>query len=213
MNLHYAIMSSYAQKSLMALYEKGVDFTPVKVNLASAEGIAEYRKIYPLGKIPLLTGDDGLFIPESTIIIEYLENEFAEQGTSLIPADKTAARRVRFKDRIADLYVNEPVILLYRNSVQPVEQQDQVAIAKAHETLAATFALLEPGLGKQEFMCGDAFSMADCAMFAPLFYAKNLHPYDDHPNLTAYFERLKQRPSAQKVLAELIPFLKSMSNT
>ena len=76
--------------------------------------------------------------------------------------------------------------------------------------MTATFALLEPGLGKQEFMCGDAFSMADCAMFAPLFYAKNLHPYDDLPNLTAYFERLKQRPSAQKVLAELMPFLKSM---
>ena len=40
---------------------------------------ADYKKRYRLAKIPLLSGDD-IFIPESTIVIEYLENEFPAAG-------------------------------------------------------------------------------------------------------------------------------------
>jgi glutathione S-transferase len=67
--LHYAIPSTYSQKAVLAFHEKGVPFTPAPVNLIDPAGAAAYRKLYPLGKIPLLTGDN-LFIPESTIIIE-----------------------------------------------------------------------------------------------------------------------------------------------
>ena len=92
LKLHYNIASTYSQKVLLALFEKGVPFTPAVVNLQDPAARAEYKKLYPIGKIPLLTGE-AIFIPESSIIIEFLENEFPDSGTKLIPDDKTAARR------------------------------------------------------------------------------------------------------------------------
>ena len=76
LNLHYAIPSTYSQKTMLAFYEKGVEFTPVQVNLFDPAGLAAYKQIYPLGRIPLLTGD-GVSIPGASIIIKYLEREFS----------------------------------------------------------------------------------------------------------------------------------------
>ena len=210
MKLYYAIPSTYSQKALLALYEKGINFEPVQVNVLDPAVAAEYKKTYPLGKIPLLTGEE-LFIPESSIIIEYLENEFANSGTPLIPADKTAARRVRFKDRILDLYLNNPITTLFFASMKPVDQQNPEAMAKARETINVTYGFLEQDLAKNSFASGNAFSMADCAAFAPLFYAQKLHPFSQHPNISAYFGRLMQRDSVKRVLAELLPALEKFN--
>lgn len=49
---------------LIALYEKEVDFTLQLVDLQSDTGRNESRKIYPLGKVPLLVREDGWKIPE-----------------------------------------------------------------------------------------------------------------------------------------------------
>lgn len=210
MKLHYSIMSPYSQKALIALYEKNIEFTPALVNLGDPEARAEYKKLYPLGKVPLLTGDD-LFIPEASIIIEYLENEFSSSGTQLIPHEKTAARRVRFKDRIADLYVNDSISAIFFDSLKPEEHKNPEIVAKKHEILDTTFVYLEQELANKAYIAGDEFSMADCAMFGPLFYAQKLHPYADKPNLTAYFERLMTRDSMKKIMVELMPVLQAMN--
>jgi glutathione S-transferase len=210
LNLHYAIPSTYSQKAILAFYEKGVEFTPVPVNLFDPESLAAYKKIYPLGKIPLLTGDD-VFVPESSIIVEYLENEFKASGTRLIPDDKTAARRVRFKDRMFDLYVNDKVSVIFFDSLKPVEKQNPEVVAKAHETLDILFGFTEASLKSKCFAGGDEFSMADCALFPPLFYAQRLHPFNDHKNMSAWFDRMMQRRSVQRLLAELLPALEKFN--
>jgi len=73
MKLYYHPLSTYSQKVLIACYEKNVTFEPIKVDLMSAEGREAYEAIYPIGKIPLLNPTDDHMVPESTIIIEYLE--------------------------------------------------------------------------------------------------------------------------------------------
>lgn len=209
MDLHYAIPSTYCQKALIAFYEKGVPFTPAIVSLTDPAGKAEYKKLYPLGKIPLLTGDD-IFVPESTTIIEYLEDNYPGHGTQLIPSDKTQVRRVRFKDRMSDLYLNEPVLALFFDSTKPVEQRNPATVARAHETISVMFDFMDKELGENLYAQGNGFSMADCATFAPLFYAQQLHPFTDRPNIVKYFERLKERASVQRVLTELLPALAAM---
>jgi glutathione S-transferase len=210
LTLHYAIASTYSQKAILAFYEKGVDFTPAKVDLFDPAGRDAYKKLYPLGKIPLLTGDD-IFIPESTIIIEYLENEFPTSGAKLIPDDKTLARRVRFKDRVFDLYVNEKVSSLFFDSLKPADKRDPEAVAKAREVLGISFDFIEAGLKDNAFTCGNEISMADCALFAPLFYAQRLHPFKDRKNISAYFDRMMQRKSVQRLMVELLPALEKFS--
>jgi glutathione S-transferase len=209
LTLHYNVLSSYSQKVLLAFYEKGVPFTPAIVNLFDPAANAEYRKLYPLGKIPLLTGDD-LFIPESTIIIEYLEDTFPESGTRLIPADRTEARRVRFKDRVSDLYVNNQVLTIFFDSRQPEAKRNPDAVAKARQVLDISYGYLDASLKESAFVHGDTLSMADLALFPGLFYAQRLHPYADRPALTAWFGRMMQRPSTQRLMGELMPALQKM---
>lgn len=211
MQLHYSIASTYSQKAILAFYEKGIDFTPVQVNLFDEASRAEYKKLYPLGKVPLLTGDD-IFIPESTIIIEYLENEFPDSGTRLIPTDKTEARRVRFKDRVTDLYLNETVSALFFDSLKPVEKRNPEAVTKARQTIDVMYGFMEKSLGETPFAQGKTFSMADCAAFAPLFYAQRMHSFRDHRNISAYFDRLMQRDSVKRMLVELLPALEKFNS-
>lgn len=208
MKLYYFILSPYAQKAMLAFYEKGIEFTPEHVVLPNPAANAEYRKIYPLGKVPLLVDEqEDLFIPESSIIIEYLESEYPDQGTTLIPHDKTAARRVRFKDRMYDLYVNASISTLYFESIKPADKQNVEAVSKAKATLDIMYGFMEQSLAKDQFAQGDSFSMADCAAFPGLFYAQKLYPFSDRPNISAYFGRLMQRDSVKKLLAELLPAL------
>jgi len=52
MKLYYHPLSSYSQKKLMAFYEKGCGFEPVLINLMDEKGKEDYKKIYPMGKVP-----------------------------------------------------------------------------------------------------------------------------------------------------------------
>lgn len=69
MELYYYPISTYCQKVLIACYEKSVEFTPQLVFLFDEAEREAYRKIYPMGKIPLLVLDDGHWVPESSNIV------------------------------------------------------------------------------------------------------------------------------------------------
>ena len=54
---------------------------------------------------------------------------------------------------------------------------------------------------------GDTFSMADCAAAPPLFYINMLQPFGEtHPKAAAYLQRLMDRPSYARALAEAQPY-------
>ena len=110
MDLYCNPLSSFSHKTKMAFYEKDVSFTEKLVDLFSPEGRQQYRKFYPLGKVPCLQTPKGL-IPESTAIIEWLDQYY--QVPKLIPTHPDDARQVRLKDRLADLYVTSNVSLLF----------------------------------------------------------------------------------------------------
>jgi glutathione S-transferase len=206
MKLYYFPVSTFSQKALIALYEKGIKFTPEIVDFLSPEGKAAYKKVYPLGKVPLLVRDDGGFIPESSIIIEYLDTQF-DAGPRLIPEDKELARRTRFYDRQFDLYVNEPTVTLFFDGRKPEAERNPAAAATARERLDLMFTMFDKHFEKHTWALGDTFTMADCAAAPALGLARMVHPFDKHTNLTRYFGRLVERPSYARVLDEAKPYI------
>jgi glutathione S-transferase len=200
MKLYYHPRSSYSQKTLVAFHEKRVPFTPVIVT----PGEPALAEVTPLGKVPVLVLDDGWKIPESTIIIEYLDAHFST-GTRLIPEDRDLARQTRFHDRLADLYVNEPMAAIY------FAGKDVEAVAKHHARLDTMFAGLDEHLAKRTWIMGDAFTMADCALIPSLGYCRMLHPFERWKHLSAYAARGFERPSYRKVAEELAPYLEKAS--
>jgi glutathione S-transferase len=206
MKLYYHPLSSYSQKVLMAFHEKSVPFTPEITNVSDPAVRAEYEKLHPLCKVPLLVLSDGWRIPESSIIIEYLDTHF-DSGTRLIPQDKDLARQTRFRDRMADLYVNDPMTAIFFDSRKPETEKEPRRVAQARGTLDKVYALIDRDLENKTWSGGDTFTMADCALLPALGYCQMIHPFDRWKNLTAYLRRGLERPSYQHVRAEAAPYL------
>lgn len=206
MKLYYHPMSTYSQKVLIALAEKGLEFEPQVVKLMDPEERETYREIYPMGKIPLLVLDDGHIVPESSIIIEYLDGL---GGDRLIPDDAERARKVRFKDRMFDLYLSDSIGTLFWQQMKPEAERDAERIETAKFRIGVMYRFMQSELGNQPWANGDTFSMSDCAAAAALYYAPRLAPFDEHENVVAYWERLRARETVQKVHEEVAPYLEA----
>jgi len=209
MKLYYNPISTYSQKALIAFYEKGIDFEPHIVNLMDSDDLAKYRDVYPMGKIPCLVLDDGHLIPESSIIIEYIDS-MAEPR--LIGGDNEQSRKIRFKDRMFDLYLNDPIVTLLFQGMKPEDQRDPERIKTAQFRINTMYGFMESEFEKHPFTSGDEFSMADCAAAPALFYAEQTAPFAEYKNISAYWERLKQRPSVQRTQEEARPVLEAFMN-
>jgi glutathione S-transferase len=206
MKFYYHPISSYSQKALIALYEKGVAFEPKVVALMDPKERAQYREVYPLGKVPLLVEDNGHIIPESSIIIEYLDG-IAEP--KLIFGNAEKSRQIRFKDRMFDLYLNDSIVTLLFQSMKPESQQDSERIDTAKFRIDTMYGFMEKEFGGQPFANGDTFSMADCAAAPALFYAQHTAPFASYKNISAYWKRLTSRPSVKRVISEAEPHIKA----
>jgi glutathione S-transferase len=206
---YYNPVSLYSQKTLTALHEKKVEFTPSIVDLFSEDARAAYNKVNPFGKVPALVLDNGWLVPESSIIIEYVDTHF-QTGTKLLPADPDKARQVRFFDRIFDLYVSNQFQKIFFDGRRAEKDRDPVGVANALATLKNSYDHLDKHFAKATWAVDD-FSMADCAASAGLGYARMIVPFDKHPNLGAYFGRLAERPAFKSVLEEAAPFLAKLA--
>ena len=208
LTLHFHPLSSYCQKVLIALYEAGTPFAPVIVNFADPESAAAFRKLWPVGKMPVLRdADRDETVPESSIIIEYLNLHYP-RGSALIPADRETALRTRLADRFYDLYVHDPMQRIVGDRLRPQDKKDPFGVAAAEAMLVNSYDVIDAEMSGRTWATGDAFTLADCAAAPPLFFANKLVPFGERRNLTAYFRRLSRRPSVARAFNEAEPFLK-----
>lgn len=207
MKLYYFPLSPYSQKVLIALAEKGTPHTSEIVNLGDAAARAGFEKLNRFGKVPFLVDEKRDWkIPESSIIIEYLE-EHAKGGTQLIPSDPDLARQARFHDRVFDLYVTEQALKIFFDARRPAEKRDAMGVESAEKRLDKTYAMFDDYLAKRTWVLGDAFSMADISAAAALGMAMLVRPFSAHKHLAAYFARLSERPSVQRAFKQAQEFM------
>lgn len=209
MDLYFSYLSTYSQKVLIGLYEKDTAFTPHLVDLSDPEARAEYVKLYPFGKLPLLVRDDGRMIPESSIIVEYIDNQF-EQEPILIPRDPELARRARFMDRMCDLYLNDPVVNLIFESWKPEDEQNRELISKSSERIGTMYRFMDDQLSSSPYLAGETFSIADCAAMPVLFYANSFAPFGGFDNIFRYWEEVSSRPSFVRLKQEAEPYIQAV---
>lgn len=209
MDLHFSYTSTYSQKVLLGLYEKSVPFNPQQVDLADPQAHARYRDFYPLGKVPLLVRDDGRMIPESSIILEYIDHRFP-RGPQLIPAEHEQALQVRLLDRLCDQYLNDPVVSLIFESWKLPGQRDMDLIDRATEKVGIMYRYLDDHLQGRSFLAGDSFTLADCAAIPPLYYARAFADLASVENLQAYWDRVSRRPAFVRLQKEAEPFVRAL---
>jgi glutathione S-transferase len=207
LTLHYHPLSSYCWKALVALYENDTPFKPNLVNLGDPGERAALRALWPIGKFPVL-GDDtrGETVPESTIIIEYLDRHYPGT-TRLVPEDADLALRTRLRDRFFDLYVHAPMQKIVGDRLRPADKKDPHGVAEARAQLRTSYAMLEQQLAHRGWAMGEGFTLADCAAAPSLFYGNMVEPLgEQRSHVTAYLERLKARPCFARVIREAEPY-------
>ena len=203
LTLYYHPLSSYCWKALIALYEADVAFTHRLVNLGDPDDRAAFQAVWPLGKFPVLRDDArDATVPEATVIIEYLAVTQAG-AAGFIPADPDRAWKTRLRDRLLDNYVHDPLQRIVGDRLRPEDKRDALGVETFRNLLRRGYGLVAP---EGEWAMGADFTLADCAAMPALYYADYAISLDEWPDLRAYLDRLKARPSVQRVLAEAEPF-------
>jgi len=207
LTLYYHPLSSYCMKALIALYENETPFTPQLVKLMDPAERAEFVKIWPIGKFPVLKDGDWI-VPESSIIIEYLDQKYPGK-TRFIPADPDAARQMRMRDRFFDLYVMEHMVKIVGDRLRPEGKHDPFGVEEARNRLATALAMSDEAMAGKSFAFGDGFTMADCAAVPALFYAAKVVAdfASAYPNVAGYLDRQLKRPSVARTLREAEPYM------
>jgi glutathione S-transferase len=184
LTLYDAARCPYCARVRIVLAEKGIPYDPVEIDLDDRPAWI-YEK-NPTGRVPVLEEDGGLVIPESRVIMEYLEERYPEPA--LLPADaaERASVRLRFErfDHLSGPYYD---LMRGRSSAEP---------------LLAVLAELDADLEAHPFLVGSAFGLADIAYLPWILRAESRLGLDlsDLTALTAWRDRLAGRPAVASEL-------------
>jgi glutathione S-transferase len=200
-------LSSFCHKALIALYENQTPFERRIIDFGDAASRAELQALWPMTKFPVLKDHArGCTVPESTTIIEYLDQHYPGT-TRFIPQDPDIAREVRFYDRIFDAYVHLPMQKMVNDRIRPADNKDPFGVEDAKATLRTAYAMIDKRVVGKTWVMGGDFTLADCAAAPALFYANKVMPItNEFKHLAAYQERLVQRPSYARALKEAEPY-------
>jgi glutathione S-transferase len=207
LTLHFHPLSSFCQKALIAFYENDTKFEPHLVDFFDEKANAAHKKLWPIGKIPVLRDEArNRTVPESTIIIEYLAQHYPGK-TPLVPADADLARQTRLRDRFFDLYMNVPMQKIVTDKLRPAGKNDAYSVEEAKKLLQTACGMIDQDMKAKTWIMGDSFTMADCAAAPALFYANMVMPFGDtYKNTAAYLGRLMERPSFARAIEEAQPY-------
>jgi len=194
--------SPYCQKVRLVLDEKDLSYEKVFIDLTKNEQKApDFLRLNPYGKVPVLIDDDEV-IYDSTIINEYLEDEYPHPP--LMPEQSSMRARVRIFEDFADNSFTAQAGLLVAEVRKPSEQVDQERVQRYRVDLLRVLEFLERHLEGKECVAG-SFSLADVAFVPRLLILPSLGV--EIPtrlrNVLAWIEHLQQRPSVRRLQQEL----------
>ena len=186
LTLFTAARCPYAARARIVLAEKGLEYDAVEIELDDRPAWL-YEK-NPLGKVPVYEEDEGLVLPESEVIMEYLEERFPEPA--LWPADpaERALGRLwlqRFDDRLGKAYY-------------------EARRGDGRDELDARLGELDRALEAQPYLTGREYGLADIGYVPWILRARaNLGvDLESFPAVEAWLARLIERPG---VAGELEP--------
>jgi glutathione S-transferase len=204
--VHGAGLSPFVRKVRIALKEKGIAYglDPVVPFGMSAD----FKKLSPLGKIPVYTPKPGVHIPDSSVIIAYLER--TQPKPALYPENPEDMARALFLEEFGDsgiVTAGGPVFFQRIIAPRLMGQTTDEAIVKdcLENKLPPLLEWLEQQVNGHEFLVGKAFSVADIGIVSPFVNLMHAGEHVDaarYPNLARYVARMFERPSIKELIEE-----------
>ena len=174
--LYTADRCPYAARARIVLAEKEIAYEAVEIDLGDRPAWM-YEK-NATGRVPVYEEDEGLVLPESEVIMEYLEERYPEPA--LWPADpaERALGRLwlqRFDDRLGDAYY-------------------AARRGDGREQLDAGLADLESALEAQPYLSGREFGLADIGYLPWILRGLDRFGLELMPATADWLERCSERP-------------------
>jgi len=183
MKLYSGSVDPFSHRCRIVLFEKGMDFEVIDVDLANKT--EDLAVLNPYGSVPVLVERD-LVLSEANIINEYIDERFPHP--QLMPADPVMRARARLF-----LYNFEKDLFSH---IPNLESSDEQVADKARKTVRDNLTQMVPIFSHQSYLLGDEYSMLDVAV-TPLLWRLQ-HYGIQMPNQAApllkYAERLFARP-------------------
>ncbi len=205
MKLYYSPLSVYSAKPRIAMFEKAIAHETRLVNWTPATGWIkpeELPRLNPKAQIPVLVDGDAV-IPDSTVILEYLDERVPKTPLFLTGAAERA--RCRVLEDLGDTLLAPNLGVLVREVLlkPDASTRDSAAVAQTKAELARQYQRLDRELATREYLCGN-FSVADISCFSPINIASLMEgaPSPEFANLSSWLSRMCNRPSVSRYLAE-----------
>ncbi|MEE9332393.1 MAG: glutathione S-transferase N-terminal domain-containing protein [Methylophilaceae bacterium] len=183
MKLYSGSVDPFSHRCRIVLFEKGMDFEVIDVDLANKT--EDLAVLNPYGSVPVLVERD-LVLSEANIINEYIDERFPHP--QLMPADPVMRARARLF-----LYNFEKDLFSY---IPELESANEETADKARKTVRDNLTQIVPIFSHQNYLLDDDYSMLDVAI-TPLLWRLE-HYGIQMPNQAApllkYAERLFSRP-------------------
>lgn len=198
LKIYFAKASTFSQRTRVVLLEKGIDFTPIEIDLQNKP--EDFIQVSGYGKVPAIK-HDNVEIYESAIINEYLEDVFPEPA--LLPHDPGA----KAVARIWIDYANTRFVPAFNKFLRGKDTQTQEQGRR--EFLESLLYIEQKGLGKLsgngDYWLGENLSLVDIS-FYPWFERlpvlekfRNFTLPAETPRIQQWWENLRQRESIQQV--------------
>lgn len=179
LTLYDAARCPYCARARIALAEKGLEYEAMEVDLNDRpEWIYEKN---PTGRVPVIE-EDAWILPESSVILEYLDERFPEPALlPADPADRALARVWIFRH---DDFTR-PYYALRRGENDAAERFDE------------QLAKLDDALSRQPWLTGAEYGLADIAYIPWVLRARDMLriSFDSFPAIREWVERLERRPA------------------
>lgn len=217
---------------LILLHEKGIPFRSHYVDLLQFEQLSPaFLALNPRGQVPVLR-HAGHVLTETTLILEYLEAVFPHPV--LAPARLADRYRMQVWLKWADEYVAPPLCLCgwQQRMLSQMQQRDLTAIAarvaslppdrqvlltaalsasfpedqitRAQASLQVAVCRLEDALAESPWLAGEAYSLADIALFPMAMALPGLLPAAVNertaPHLLRWLATVRERKAVRAAL-------------
>jgi glutathione S-transferase len=190
----------FGQKIRVILAEKGLSYELVQIDFTQGEQRKpDFLRLNPFGRVPVLIDEDTT-VYDSTIIAEYLEDEYPEPP--LLPAVGASALRARARiwEDFADTSFTPQVGQLMGEMGKPENDRDPARLQRIHRSIERALDFLNHELQGQEYLA-QQFSIADIGFAPRLVVLKDLglDPGQNRANVEAWLNRMIDRPSIQSL--------------
>jgi glutathione S-transferase len=205
MDLYFSPLAC-SMASRIALYEAGGDAVFHEIDSATKtvrDDGSDFRSLNPLGLVPMLRTETGVVLTENAAVLQYIADRYPESAI----AAGTGIDRAKLQQ-----WLNFIGTELHRGLFAPLLSKKAPAEVKAFavEIGASRLDYLDAYLAGRDYLL-DRFSVADAYLATVLNWTRAIPQIDlaRWPAIKTYAERLHQRPSVARALAEELPLFQA----